>query len=356
MSSKPKPKPKPKAKAVVWSEEELEALDKGLRKHGRDFEAIWTERQDLFYHREVRALSDKEYTTRKQREILAGTRSGGLAPTRQSTTTEAGVKVWERKGTKDPKCLANLVKFIDGCGGGASLMDGWEVFTVEHSGSGSAKKADDQYYYSPEGARFRSKQEIACHFNLIKIDPSLKWKSPPRNSSRTTGTENSTEEQQMEKAIALSMAGKDDDPGKGAQSDAFKPPPMKPSAPHLLPLKTAPPKPVPRASPPPPPSPSSIDSVSSADTIIKMATSELYALADPTHLRIEKLENKVATLKRKKKELKTENKRLNTVVTDRDETIQQQNTAVTDQDQTMRNQNRTIQELIKIIENNNTSK
>ncbi|GMH81953.1 hypothetical protein TrVE_jg7744 [Triparma verrucosa] len=55
-------------KGQPWNRGDISALEEGMRKHGSDWDAIWTERKDIFGSRNVRALLDKAYNLSKEKE------------------------------------------------------------------------------------------------------------------------------------------------------------------------------------------------------------------------------------------------------------------------------------------------
>ncbi|GMH89806.1 hypothetical protein TL16_g11572 [Triparma laevis f. inornata] len=82
--------------------------------------------------------------------------------------------------------MSELRRYIEGLGGDAELLVGWEVYIVERP-TDNRKKHADRYYYSPSKKKYRSKVEIARHFGLVKESAPRLSKNPrPTSPPRTT--------------------------------------------------------------------------------------------------------------------------------------------------------------------------
>ena len=97
----------------------------------------------------------------------------------------AALPAWpaSRMQEAERTALTNLADYLEGVGGSADLVSDWSVSIVSRAGPLTAEKQCDPYYFAPSGERFRSRPEVARHFNLgISKQP-----PPPGRRSQTTG-------------------------------------------------------------------------------------------------------------------------------------------------------------------------
>ncbi|GMI02830.1 hypothetical protein TrLO_g14433, partial [Triparma laevis f. longispina] len=96
----------PGEKGSRWTAEDVAALEEGIKKHGRDWDDIWNERQHLYSDQEVRFLSDMAYLLRKAAE---------KAPEKAANSSSKKVK----KAKKTPSRSSGRIRG----GGGDSDVD-----------------------------------------------------------------------------------------------------------------------------------------------------------------------------------------------------------------------------------------
>ena len=99
--------------------------------------------------------------------------AGPLAAPAAAQTAKAGPSrrpPGEPVGATSASKLAALVRYIVQIGGDAELVAGWEA-RIEVRKAGNTAGIADAYWFSPTGKRFRSKVEVARHFELASAPP-----------------------------------------------------------------------------------------------------------------------------------------------------------------------------------------
>lgn len=83
-------------------------------------------------------------------------------------------------------CLTAVEDFVVSLGGERGLLTGWYV-KMETRKGGETKGKNDVYYWSPEGARYRSPNEAAHFFNVLNAREITSSSPPPPPKNGTGG-------------------------------------------------------------------------------------------------------------------------------------------------------------------------
>ncbi|KOO22550.1 swi snf matrix actin dependent regulator of subfamily member 5 [Chrysochromulina tobinii] len=67
---------------------------------------------------------------------------------------------------RSEKLLASLAEYLETCGGSAEMIIGWYTKTGWYNKQGATEGTTYSYFINTQGKRFRSRAEIARHFNL----------------------------------------------------------------------------------------------------------------------------------------------------------------------------------------------
>ncbi|KOO53197.1 myb domain-containing protein, partial [Chrysochromulina tobinii] len=70
-----------------------------------------------------------------------------------------------QEAERSVKLLASLAEYLENCGGSTEMINGWYTKT-EFRKEGATAGTYDSYFFNAQGKRFRSRAEIARHFNL----------------------------------------------------------------------------------------------------------------------------------------------------------------------------------------------
>ncbi|KOO31201.1 hypothetical protein Ctob_004684 [Chrysochromulina tobinii] len=83
----------------------------------------------------------------------------------QQPWAEARVREHMAERHVQSELLASLAKYLEHCGGSAEMITGWYTMT-EFRKEGATAGTYDSYFFNKKGKRFRSRAEVARHFNL----------------------------------------------------------------------------------------------------------------------------------------------------------------------------------------------
>jgi len=93
---------------------------------------------------------------------------------RAPTSEEEAAVLGEISGRR----FSSLVEYVRSLGGDGALVEGWAAKT-ERRMTGNSAGTFDTYFFAPNGARFRSRVEVARHLGLIGDGPPQKVARPP---------------------------------------------------------------------------------------------------------------------------------------------------------------------------------